>query len=1030
MSGDYSRWSFEPWRDFGAVLAQQGRIHTDADWNEWVSIVLRRLQAETVDALGRAVVPSETPDGFRIQAAGGNLTIGLGRAYVDGLLAENHGDPRPEWHPVLAELRGTAAIAYDKQPYYPNAPALPGGGPHLAYLKVWQREIGHVEQPSIVEKALGIDTTARLQTAWQVRLIEVPAGTDCGTPLTSIPAFVAAEPPAAGRLSSRTAEVPGQPDPCEVPAGGGFSGVENQLYRVEVHRGGGIGGANGATFKWSRDNATVASRVLEVPASLDRIIVDRVGRDDVLALHDGDWIEITDDVRELAGQPGEMRRIKVGGGIDVTTNTVILEKPLVAGTFPVDAQQRTIPARNTRVRRWDQAGKVFDAAGNELSDLSAASADGTIKIPTGATEVLLENGIVVRFRLDPTAGQFRVGDHWVMAARTVDGSVEALDKAPPRGTHAHYAPLALVTFPATVDDCRTIFPPLGGLDALEYVAGDGQEVTPDLVNPAPIPLPVEPAVGVARGPIPVAGRTVRFTVLAGNGTLDGGAGPVDKPTDAEGLATVAWVLDPQTSLQRLEAELLDASGQPTSLPVRFSARLRQASEVAYDPGNCPDLAGVTTVQEAIDQLCGSGGDHGSCCATVGSTGEFGDIASAIKELSARHDGHVCICLLPERHAFEMELVEDLRTFTLGGRGAVVECTQSVTFRNVDDLQINDVSVVDGGSLTRLFEFTSCGRVRLSGVMAATDKGDPDATVLVFEEAGNVRLQDCHVRNGARPEINERFVVLEDLNPIMRTVIEAARPGLSVEASSARIERVLGESEDTRRAVLSDTGAVIERHGALLGERDRATLLHIGEFVDEGAMLPPSRLAELLARVGRLGDRLRPRQRGAGTAVELLDGNGDVWIENCSIEGAILTYGRTTSDLEARTEQIIANVLEVGSEPDPPITDKGVGRLTLANNRLTCVQVAAEFEGRPQFAELHVKDNSLHDRPSFFLGDVIAFASNALRDGEERFNYLVAAGATSINGNLGGPQVSRLAIWSSNFRGAGNARLEFNVQLDP
>ena len=47
MSGDYSRWSFDPRRHFGAVLMQQGRVHTDADWNEWVATALRRIHADS-----------------------------------------------------------------------------------------------------------------------------------------------------------------------------------------------------------------------------------------------------------------------------------------------------------------------------------------------------------------------------------------------------------------------------------------------------------------------------------------------------------------------------------------------------------------------------------------------------------------------------------------------------------------------------------------------------------------------------------------------------------------------------------------------------------------------------------------------------------------------------------------------------------------------------------------------------------------------------------------------------------------------
>ncbi|MCL4798489.1 MAG: hypothetical protein KJ025_02820 [Burkholderiales bacterium] len=458
MSGDYSRWSFDPRRHFAAVLMQQGRVHTDADWNEWAATLLRRVQAGTLDTLGPAVVPRETPDGFLIQAAGGTFTIGPGRIYVDGLLAENHGSAPDEFEARLAELRGTAATPYDAQPYLPEPPALPGGGPHLVYLKVWQRERTAVEDPRLVEPALGVDTTTRLQTVWQVRVLpDVGGDVTCATPLADIPGFAAAEPAAAGRLTTGTAEVPGEPDPCLVPPSGDYKG-ENQLFRVQIHRGGDFAGTDRATFKWSRDNATVASRVTEIPA-LDRIVVESTGRDAMLRFADGDWIEITDDWRELAGVPGEMRRIRSGGGVDDATRTILLETPLPAGAFPVDAQFRTAPARNTRVVRWDQRGRVLDAGGGLLVDLDAPGANGTIPVPSSATSVLLEHGVVVTFHLEPATGDFRTGDYWIFAARAADASVEILDRAPPRGVHAHYAKLALVAFPEDETDCRTLWPP-------------------------------------------------------------------------------------------------------------------------------------------------------------------------------------------------------------------------------------------------------------------------------------------------------------------------------------------------------------------------------------------------------------------------------------------------------------------------------------------------------------------------------------------------------------------------------------------
>ena len=113
-----------------------------------------------------------TPDAFALAFdANGNLTIGRGRIYVDGLLAENHGTAPLAWDSALAEQFGTKATRYDQQPYLPNAPALPtAGGPHIVYVDVWEREVTQFEDPNLVEKALGVDTTTRLQTVWQVKV--------------------------------------------------------------------------------------------------------------------------------------------------------------------------------------------------------------------------------------------------------------------------------------------------------------------------------------------------------------------------------------------------------------------------------------------------------------------------------------------------------------------------------------------------------------------------------------------------------------------------------------------------------------------------------------------------------------------------------------------------------------------------------------------------------------------------------------------------------------------------------------------
>src|SRR5690606_33139754 len=115
MSGDYSRERFKARENIAGVRMQQGRVQLDSDWNELVDVVDRRFRAETIDLVGRepdpdfqgvAVYPRQTPEAFEIDLTAGEITIGRGRMYVDGLLAENHGAGDVEFDRVLEETRG------------------------------------------------------------------------------------------------------------------------------------------------------------------------------------------------------------------------------------------------------------------------------------------------------------------------------------------------------------------------------------------------------------------------------------------------------------------------------------------------------------------------------------------------------------------------------------------------------------------------------------------------------------------------------------------------------------------------------------------------------------------------------------------------------------------------------------------------------------------------------------------------------------------------------------------------------------
>ena len=276
MAGDYTKRRFNPLNDASGVFYQQGRVMLDQDWNELVDIMDRRWRAETVDIIGRAVVPTFTQDGFKIRNVTGknDLTIGAGRIYVDGLLAENHGT-QPQFDTVLEEMPGTQPLPFEQQPYMPNAwPfAVPNpfviptdGQPFLVFLDVWKREVTYLEAPDLVDQAVAVDTATRTQTAWQVKILpDIPTGATCTTPGNQLPNWLTIIAPSAGQLTTSAAGVPSSTDPCTIPANSGYRGADNRTYRIEIHTPGELGTAQ---FKYSRNNASMASPITAINGSV------------------------------------------------------------------------------------------------------------------------------------------------------------------------------------------------------------------------------------------------------------------------------------------------------------------------------------------------------------------------------------------------------------------------------------------------------------------------------------------------------------------------------------------------------------------------------------------------------------------------------------------------------------------------------------------------------------------------------------------------------------------------------------------
>jgi hypothetical protein len=581
MSGDYSRDSFDTLRNFAGVFLQQGRAVLDSDWNELVETFDRRIRAETVDIIGRAVVPRETEHAFEVRLISDGFEFGRGRMYVDGMLAESFGwadfdgtdpnrpapvidrgrpgDDGPEGvlDEMISPLEGDYT-SYFNQPYWPTPADLPDGGPHLVYVVVWQREVTPTEMPELLEPALGgLDTTTRWQTVWQVRVLgNVDDGATCQTPDENLAGWIDEIAPSTARLSTGTVDVEDPEDPCLVPPTEGYTGLENQFYRVEIHD---LFDPETATdqpaqgdwgFKFSRENASVRASVNSIASDAESVTVARIGRDEVLRFRPGDWAEITDNHREFNHRSGQMLRV---ADVDPETREIEFESAIDADLVPTGADGDTVTARRTRLIRWDQRGIVRLDDGTQWADLDAEGSNGLIRVPPDGSTIVLESGITVTFSTADGPGRFRQMDHWRFAARTAGTQVEILRAAPPDGVQRHHARLAVVTpgGPNTVGevlDCRTFWPPLfegggEGCACTVCVTAEGHnsgaltiQAAIELVGTLGGTVCLEAGLYVLSEPVEITGRGAITLSGQGLGTIlayrgDGGAVRVTRSAD-------------------------------------------------------------------------------------------------------------------------------------------------------------------------------------------------------------------------------------------------------------------------------------------------------------------------------------------------------------------------------------------------------------------------------------------------------------------------------------------------------------------
>ncbi|MFC4863336.1 hypothetical protein ACS8MQ_19570 [Pseudomonas sp. MAHUQ-62] len=465
MQGDFSVLNFDPHqhengvnppaqgvlRNLSGVLHQQGRVSLDADFTEGELLELAWNGQAGRDILGAGIcaVPASEPEGFRVEAAAvtdGTVHLRLhpGRAWVDGILTRLPG-LAPD--PLALVTRQATYIGPPLATPMPTTGQITDGIRDAVILEVSEEALHAFQYPQrLLEPALGgPDTSERAFVNFRLRLLRLAQGEDC----SSILARLRDSPASKGRLSATLAPVLNLVGECPVVGGGGYTGFEHCLYRIEI-----ADAPEGVPvrFKWSQWNGGLAGRGrFDASSDPDRVIID-AGRAAIVNSGLTEFYLEALQYDELAGTwvvvYGSMARLN-------TDHDLELEAPAAFGTLP----GTTAPVF---FRLWNGLGEIQD-------------------YPEVANPKELRDGIRLAFG---TAGHYRPGDYWTFNVRAgeLGNPPVLLDHAAPVGIVYHRVPLAEINWTGrrnteisgSIEDCRKRFRPLTNQKiCCTFLVGDG-----------------------------------------------------------------------------------------------------------------------------------------------------------------------------------------------------------------------------------------------------------------------------------------------------------------------------------------------------------------------------------------------------------------------------------------------------------------------------------------------------------------------------------------------------------------------------
>jgi len=469
MKGDFSEWEFDSHRNEIGVLHQQGRGLLDQDWNAATVIAAMQRQIMGQDAIGASVaaIPAARKDSFKVTQAdvdadGVSITLNPGRVWIEGFVIRWR-----DW-PVLPQ-----PATYLEPPLHSPAvdvSSIAAGVRDAVILEVWPESLNAFQDPlQLLEPALGgVDTTERAKLYHRLRLLRLEAGDECGNLEDKLRDDFSNK----GKLTVSAEEITVTGD-CPVDAGGGYTGFEHYLMRVEIAAA--VGGA--ASFKWSRFNGGLVGRGIK-SATEDKVAITA---NDQMINHCG----LTGFYLEALLENPETGVWEVEFSADASLSADSeLDLANIVGTWPGGDGNEAF------FRLWDG-----------LEPISG--------FPVDPNPNLLTLGLRLQFET-PAAdnSNYTPGDFWTFPVRAAgavgfDADEAWPDASAPQGVNYMRVPLAILNWdaalpttisaPDQIHDCRHIFQPLAQLDSCcSYTVGDGMvshgdfDSIQDAINALPI----------------------------------------------------------------------------------------------------------------------------------------------------------------------------------------------------------------------------------------------------------------------------------------------------------------------------------------------------------------------------------------------------------------------------------------------------------------------------------------------------------------------------------------------------------------